>query len=139
MREAFGNTFIVNIVLLFVVVFIFLFVGSISYTKAYKIKNKIINYIEDSGNFEKQTQDKIKATLKEMGYRVVRGKQQCNDRGGTLLTRDSNSYRYCVVEYENDKGVYYGVTTYMYFDFPLINALLEFPIYGETKIIGILE
>lgn len=139
MREALGNTFIVNIVLLFIVVFIFLFVGSISYTKAYKIKNKIVNYIEDDGNFGKETQDQIKSSLKQMGYRVVRGKQKCNSRGGTLLTTDSNSYRYCVVEYQNDKGVYYGVTTYMYFDFPLINTLLEFPIYGETKMFGILE
>ena len=110
-----------------------------SYSKAYKIKNKIINYIEDSGTYDRNTKDKISAKLKEMGYRVVSGTPKCNDRGGTLLTSEANNYRYCIVEFKNDKGVYYGVTTYMYFDFPLINALLEFPVYGETKVIGILD
>lgn len=139
MREALGNTFIVNIVIIFVIVFVFLFVGSISYTKAFKIKNKIINYIEDSGSFDKATQERIAATLKETGYRVVAGVPKCNDRGGELLTREANNYRYCVVRYTNDKGTYYGVTTYIYFDFPIINSLLEFPVYGETKIMGILD
>lgn len=139
MKEALGNTFIVNIVILFVVVFMFLFVGSMSYTKAYKIKNKIINFIEDSGTYDATTIDNINTTLKQMGYRVVSGVPKCNDRGGTLLTTDANNYRYCIVEFESSKGIYYGVTTYMYFDFPIINSLLEFPVYGETKVIGILN
>lgn len=139
MREALGNTFIVNIVILFIVIFVFLFVGSISYTKAFKIKNKIVNYIEDSGSFDKKTQERIAEMLKGTGYRVVAGNPKCNSRGGEVLTKEAGNYRYCVVKFENEKGTYYGVTTYLYFDFPIINSLLEFPVYGETKVIGILD
>ena len=42
MKEAISNAFLFNIVIVFVVVLIALFVGSLSYTKAYKVKNKIV-------------------------------------------------------------------------------------------------
>ena len=42
MREAIGNTFIVNLLMVFLGVMSALLVGSVSYSKAFKVKNRII-------------------------------------------------------------------------------------------------
>ena len=137
MREALGNTFIVNVVLTIVIVIIAVVISSLSYTKAYKVKNMIINAIEENNGFTNDAKSEIEANLKTMGYRINRnGIQSCvidNNSGETSLT-DSNSYRYCVVQRNTTKGIYYRVTSYMYFDFPIIGDRLEFPVYGETKL-----
>lgn len=47
MRESFGTAFVVNMVVIFVAIFIFFFVAGMSYTKAFKIKNRITDIIEE--------------------------------------------------------------------------------------------
>ena len=49
MKEAIGNAALFNIVIIFVAILIAFFVGSLSYTKAYKVKNKIVEEIEKEG------------------------------------------------------------------------------------------
>lgn len=136
MREAFGNVFIVNIIIIFVVVFIFLFAGSTSYTKAYKVKNKIINIIEENKGYDTEAKDQIATFLATTGYRISK-KHNCPARNGASVKKDSTrNYRYCIYEYTKGDNTYYGVTAYMYFDLPLISSRLELPVYGETKMIG---
>ena len=33
------------------------------------------------------------------------------------------------------KGEYYGVTVYVHFDIPIVGYFLNFPLYGETRIL----
>ena len=46
MKEAIANVGVFNIMIVFVVVLLTLFVGSLGYIKAYKVKDYIINEIE---------------------------------------------------------------------------------------------
>ena len=48
MREAIGSAFLVNLILVFMGVISALIVGSISYSKAYKAKDRIIYVIENT-------------------------------------------------------------------------------------------
>lgn len=153
MREAIGNTFIVNLLMVFLGVMSALLVGSVSYSKAFKVKNRIIYTIERYGGWNVRTgdgsynlvQSEIEASLKEIGYPLVVSNPfagGCPNRSGATIVyggntggTSKNTYHYCVYEYKSEKGYYYGVTTFMHFDIPLIGNYLEFPVNGKTKAI----
>lgn len=149
MRSAIGTALLSNIIIFFLVVMLVFLVGSFSYSKAYRIKNSLLNTIERDQGF---IEDNANLILSQIGYRIVNNTTlSCPDRRGTpngpypkgLLVSGSKSgkYRYCVYEHffgtnPSGDGVYvYVVTTYMYFDIPLLGSVLEFPITGETKTI----
>lgn len=140
MREALGNAFIVNLIIIFIIVFIVIFAGSTSYTKAFKVKNQIINMIEEHhGDYEKAAGE-IDNYLGRIGYRVG-GKGKC-PAGSTAA---ASNYQYCVAKViqngssESGENYFYRVTTYMYFELPIIASLIQIPVSGETKTFGILE
>lgn len=148
MREAIGNTFIVNLLMVFIGVMSALLVGSVSYSKAFKVKNRIIYTIEKYGGWNVETssgynvvQAEIESSLKDIGYPLVVSNPftgGCPNKTGANLVYGGhsdprNTYHYCVYEYQNERGTYYGVTTFMHFDIPLIGNYLEFPVSGKTK------
>lgn len=49
MKESIGNAMLFNIIIVFVIILIGFFIGSLDYSKAYKVKNKIIEEIEKEG------------------------------------------------------------------------------------------
>ncbi len=160
MREAIGNTFLFNVIIVFVVIFIIIFAGSSSYSKAAKVKNTIIDILvqnadeigPDSTRLPNTVTNKINAELKNIGYRVNPNKTQtCRlrvDSEGTSTNGTSSSeakrtaqlltptsdYRYCVWRIPSERGYYFKVTSYMYFEFPLV-SVIEYPIEGESRVI----
>lgn len=52
MRESIGATWIINIILFFIVVIISYLGISINYTRAFRVKNHIINVLEEYGNWQ---------------------------------------------------------------------------------------
>jgi len=140
MRESMSNSIIFNIIITFVGIVIALLIGSLSYSKAFKVKNRIIEIIEKHEKYDITVRQEIDEMLSSIGYRVAsNGKQNCPTKtGATIINVFSSSYRYCIYQYDtgiNGRGRYYGVLAYMYFDIPVIGDRLEFPVYGETKII----
>jgi len=103
MREAIGQTFIVNLILVFIAVLSALLIGSLAYSKAYKVKNRIIFIIEKYGAWDVRehrgpdhlrdsnrdweggdnvVQREIEASLKEIGYHLnLGGVPRCRLRG----------------------------------------------------------
>ncbi len=140
MREAIGGSFIFYFVIIFIALFILFFVGGLSYTKAFKVKNKIVDIIENNeGVINNATISEIDEKLGEIGYQINTYRDHCKTDGrfenATELTSGSSQYRYCIYEFKStSKGNYYGVVAYMYFQVPIINSKLELPVYGETKI-----
>lgn len=155
MREAVGSAFLVNLILIFIGVISALVIGSISYSKAYKVKDRIIYIIEKYDGFTDAAQAEIDTALRDIGYPIRSGDfSNCEtiykrkagnsygegaNKGGTLVHGNSvtSSYDYCVYEYSYETGIgtYYGVTSFMRFDIPLIGGLLTFPVSGETSVI----
>lgn len=150
MREAIGNASILSLALGFVAVMILVFLSSLNYTKAFKIKNRIIDIIEeyndgystlaDSSGVtnRKKIDEEVQNVLMEVGYRVNTTNKQCPTiKSGTKTISALNSvynYRYCIYELESTRGTYYKVVAYMYLDVPLVGDFLEFPVSGETKV-----
>ena len=143
MREAIGNSFILNFIITFIIIFILIFVGTLTYTKAFKVKNKIIDIIEyndgeiANGNAIKgNIQGEIESKLSSIGYRYDKSSECTTDGrfGDTPVTKGESSYRYCIYQHKTNRGYYYGVVAYAYLEIPIIGAKLSFPVYGETKI-----
>lgn len=143
MREAIGNSFVFNLVIIFIIIVALILVGSLSYTKAFKVKNKLINAIEETKGFNGTTVTNIEESLSKIGYRINTSNKSCpaskssNCEVAKISKIDTtgfkSDYRYCVYSCKTSRGVYYRVTSFMYFDIPIINDMLEFPITGETK------
>ncbi len=138
MREAVGQAFVYNIVIIIVTLMIAVLVVAMAYSRTYKVKMRVVDIIEKYKGYTPEAKGEIEQNLKSIGYRMnTNATQTCKAPGGntgTSLTDTSTNYHYCVFRYDTNKGTYYGVTVYMYFDFPIFGNLLEFPIYGETEI-----
>ena len=136
MKEAIGTSLVFNLMMIFVGVIIVILVSSIAYTKGFKIRNRIIDRIEEHQGYVLNTDvvTDIESDLKAIGYKIVE-KSNCEDRtGATRLTADFNDYNYCVYEYNTSRGNYYGVTVFISVDIPLLGDYINIPIYGETRI-----
>lgn len=163
MKSATGNAVLVNIIIVFLVAVLGLLVTSISYTKAFRVKNRIVDIISyHNGDFsDNSIKDDINASLKSIGYRYNNG-DQCptveqllknnvnlggNSAGNVCqITNVSSEYLVCVyavgvnpetcepLQNRGDRGVYYKVISHMYFDIPIVGDYVNIPVYGETKV-----
>lgn len=131
MREAIGTTYLLNIIIIFIVTVFAAITGIISYNKAYKVSTRIGDAIERAEGYNDLSKKEIDRVLGSLGYR--KGTIKCPTREGKPGVSDG-LYQYCV--YRNDseaktKHYQYAVLTYMYFDLPLINEI-KIPIYVKT-------
>lgn len=148
MREAIGGSWLLGFVIVFVVLFSSYLAVSINYTKAFKVKNKIISLIEvnegyiksKNHNLNSLTEDQLKSdpsteakifiALKDIGYYTATN-VNCNP------TEDGEVFAggYCVKRINSGIGSYYKVKTFILFDLDLFNFTIHIPIKGETKVI----
>lgn len=137
MKEAIGTSMVFNLMMIFIGVMIALLIGSVSYSKGFKVRNRIMDRIEEYKGFNESAQEAISDDLKALGYRITQGNTCKAKKNATLLTENnfSNEYNYCVYEYTTNKGKYYGVTVFITVDIPLIGNYINIPLYGETEII----
>jgi len=124
MKESIGNALLFNIIIVFVIILLAFFLGSLSYTKAFKVNNRIVEEIEKEGesagrqftdfnqaeNAYDNAKDNIEKWLnygnegKGIGYRkntsggVVECKYTPSEdyAKGKLVSDKSNNYEYCV-------------------------------------------
>jgi len=141
MKAATGNAMLMNIIIVFIVVILGLVVTSITYTKAFRVKNRIVEVIErydgDFENNKSSIRDTITKNLKGVGYRL-KGSDSCptKDKDGDNLPTpiEGNDYYYCIYKYTTTRGYYYKVISYMYLDLPILGSVINIPVYGETKV-----
>ena len=152
MREATGGATLFYIVIFIITIIILLLISSISYSKAYRVKNRIVDIIEKYECYEdcdgkviavtnkdNPAVEEINDTLAAIGYKVnpLNSNWECPTRDGELINNSSvgNNYRYCVYKVNSQRGYYYNVVSYMYLEVPLIGSTIDLPVYGATKTI----
>ena len=136
MRDAIGGVFTLQIILVFVLLINGYMAYSVNYTRAFRVKNEIINIIEQKEGFSEggTAAKEISSLVKRAGYGLSTVQQQavrnnnnvngwycngsegycvkCTDNtGNNKLNSDDASYR----------GVYYSVKTYVNMDIPILN------------------
>ena len=153
MKEAFGNSAITIIIITFMSILMLILASSSSYSKSSKVRNRIMEMIENNQGYGpgckacikpwSEFRVELERELSSFGYRINTQNNKCGtcpkgmskencESSGAKLIEASSKYQYCVYEFHTVKGIYYGVETYMYFDIPLVENI-KFAIYGETK------
>ena len=130
MRDAFGGAFMIKIFLIFIIVYVCFTALALNYAKAFKVKNKIIDYLEDNEistitdmnasafeNMEKYFEEEI---YNEMNYRaeVTCTSSSVYCKNGVLIEQADTTNRY------GTEAVYYKVTTKVGWSIPFINKIL---------------
>ena len=114
MRESFGGAFLLSISITFIIVFSSFLAISINYSKAFTVKNEIINAIEDGQGWRQTSSPNVNASctdettstecqilkyLNKVGYNIkstatkpVYCPEEYNDRYGRRKTINSGGY-----------------------------------------------
>ena len=141
MREAFGGTFTIQLILVFLAIYIAFIAVALNYAKAFRVKNQIINLIEqnegiDNTDWTDQSGviGKINTYLGQMSYYVDLNKISNNNNDNLHCYENG----YCIEEYSLNStdgidSVYYKVTTYVKIDLQVFRLNFTIPITGETR------
>lgn len=143
MREAFGGAFMIKLMLIFLAIYIAFIAVALNYAKAFRVKNKIIDIIEQSEGIseidynntnEGSVIGNINTYLSSVSYYV----NLTNIENRNIDNVHCYERGYCIEEYPGpvNDGVtskYYKVTTYININFPFFNLNFNIPITGETR------
>ena len=141
MREAFGGAFTIKLMLIFLAIYIAFIAVALNYAKAFRVKNKIIDIIEQNEGIDSYDDTKegsvignINSYLNTVGYYVNLANIKNNN------TENINCYDRCYCIEETTAPVtdgitskYYKVTTYININFPFFKLNFNIPITGETR------
>lgn len=170
MKEAISSVSLFQIVIVFLLLFTGVMCLTINHSKAFGVKDEIINIIESAKlaspgstyNYalEDTTIEDIVDKLNEAGYRIT-GKCPSGwtgyDRNGNTVSGDQAAFCVRVVDvseayYEDtvDKCrngkcdvtygdypsmIYYDIALFYQLDIPIINDIMNFKLYGSTKVL----
>ena len=144
MKESIGVSFIINIVVLFIIIIFVFIAGTISYNKAFKVNSKIVNALEKFEGYNSASKEEMDLLLMSIGYKPG-DSTKCpqTKNGGILVTASSfevnpsyEKYSYCIYFFDNDGDDHhytFGVTSYMDLDIPIVSNFITIPIYSKTR------
>ena len=142
MRDAFGGLMNMVIIIVFLVLVSGYLAFNVNYTKAFRVKNKIITTIEqyegNCGNENSACIQEIISYMKELGYNADTNMRidgyECQN--GYCIQRIEPNRDSASVN-DQEKKVYYRVVTAIVIDIPIINKIMPqlkiFQVSGTTK------
>ena len=149
MRDALGGAVNVVIIVTFIVVVLGYLAFNVNYTKAFRMKNKIIaTYEEYDGVCDSQCQQIINQYASDIGYHVASGNMTCRaNANGVTWSKDSHSnYCYAAIKVlrnsatdsvdEGKDKVYYKIATKINIEIPIIQNVFNLQMFwvtGDTK------
>ncbi len=145
MRDALGSLFSLQIILAFVILINGYLAYSVNYTRAFRVKNGIINILEQYEGHTEAAKDKISTYVNDMKYHVpAKMLNAVNLRDFTCVRTKG----YCIKETpvagtdvtsDEYRGTYYTVVTFVNVDIPVLNKFIQLgsflQVKGETKTI----
>ena len=146
MKESVGYTVTINIIIIFITIIFTFISAALIYFKSNKVSNIITTAIEKYEGYNISAINEINRNLSSMGYgsRSIAGK--CTD--SVIDETDSDGYcsivsnqngdgrnGYCVYECYETNGEYYfyKIRTNMMLNVPIINDILDIPVYSNTN------
>lgn len=140
MREAIGGTWLLGLVLTFIVFFTSFLALSVNYSKAFGVKNTIVDLLGKYEGNNCNSRSEIKDYLTSTGY-LVPGYCTTDYTGynidGTEVGSGKKAY-YCIENKEvNSMSTlskkYYKIMVFFKIDLPMVGDLTTFRIKGETE------
>jgi len=151
LKEAIGGSVLIKLMMLFIVLLNTFLALTVNYTRAFRIKNKIVSLLEQY-EFHEQARPYIEEYIAEIGYYIEDiDPDDCgsniSDIYGTIVgewnvvqSSVGGGYCYRIIQDNHlgvTRGYHYQVATFIHLEFPLIIWNLNFPIHGETKVINV--
>ena len=149
MRESISYTVTLNFAITFIVIVFAFLSATLIYYKSNKVSNIITNSIEKYEGYNNVSEGDIYIKLFNIGYNMERrlycdsmvkasknSTNYCkliiagNDAGAQHGYGDRN---YCVYLCEEEEYYYYKIRTNIMFNLPIVNELLNIPIYSDTN------
>ncbi len=148
MREAIGGTWIMQLVIVFMLIFVAFLALSLNYSKAFQMKNEVMTIIEKREGLTTGPNGSIaliNSYLSNNGYRVRRG-CPVGSYGVSDLTNSTiekvattgKQYYYCVQKVKSGtknepQKAYYKINIFFYFNLPVVGDIFKFNINGATN------
>ena len=139
MRDAFGGAFMLKVIMVFVVIYVTFMCIALNYARAFRVKNRVINILEQyqygNANTTEDAKDAIRTYVDQVHYKVrSKRKETTIDCEGEYL----EDCGICILGIGDDDARYYKVTSYIVFNLPFFDAEWALPVRGETRTIDII-
>lgn len=147
MKEAIGQTISLQVILVFLVFLNAFLAFSVNYTKAFRVKNKVINELEQNEGLNPTARENINDYLDRVGYNVKISADRSGCKNGVCITPHcagtiGSDTSICPQNGGNVSNyrVYYTVETYININLPIINQILKqdlaiLKVQGDTSTI----
>ncbi len=142
MRDAFGGLVNLVIIVVFMVIVSGYLAFNVSYTKAFKVKNKIISTFEQyEGNPDNaECMNVIVSYMKSVGYDTSNTPTMPSSAECDMShSKCTNGFCYCRINEGSSDAFHYKIVTQITLDIPIINKVMAgmntFQVTGDTKTI----
>ena len=147
MRQAIGSTWLMQLVIIFMLMFVAFLALSINYTKAFKTKNELVNMIEErEGIGSGEDKGALMLINNYLNYNNYSKKGHCeaNEYGVSNLNdanleavEEGNKYYYCVKKIPTSTDTLpdrarYQIRIFFNFSLPVIGDIFTFSVEGTT-------
>ena len=105
------------------------------YFKSNKISNVVTNAIEKFEGYNSLSENEISVKIYKLGYksRAITCAPSKDDCPLVLMDHSQGDRGYCVYYCEEDDYYYYKIRTNMMISIPIINNILDLPVYATTN------
>ena len=135
MKEGISYTVTLNFVITFIIIFIAFLSATLIYYKSNKVSNIIINSIEKFEGYNDKAINEINNKITDLGYNKHPISCDATISNGKcyIVNDESKEIGYCVYECDEDNYYYYRIKTNMMLSIPVINDILNIPIFFNTN------
>ena len=143
MKESTGYTVTLNIIITFVIIIFAFLSAALIFFKSNKVSNIITNAIEKYEGYNTASDKEILSKLESIGYNKNKinctssikssenNRTTCGLMSGISYT--SGSKGFCIYFCDEGDYYYYKIRTNMMINIPIINNVLNIPIYTNTN------
>lgn len=147
MREAIGGTWITQLIIVFMFIFVAFLALSLNYSKAFRVKNEVLSFVEKNEGITLNTVKKVNNYLKYSGYnsmgKCAKGMYGVANLNATTYTlvndsNKNNKFYYCIGKIDSksinfQNRAYYKAKLFFKFNLPVVGNIFNFEIDGQTK------
>lgn len=143
MRQTIGGTWLMQLMILFILLFVGYIILTLNYSKTIRLKNEVVGIIEKYEGVNSTSVELINNYLVASGYNAM-GTCTSQASKGVYGASDFNTfnleqaqpnkkYYYCVRKYDGaNTSKYYQVTMFYKFNLPILGSISSFTIRGTT-------
>lgn len=144
MRQTIGGTWLMQLIIVFILLFVGYIILTINYSKTIRLKNEAVGMIERYNGLTPTAIELVNSYLVSSHYAVM---GPCTSAGGSGIygldnlsstalepAQKGKKYYYCVKKYNGANTTkYYQITLFYKFNLPIMGSISNFSVRGTTS------